>query len=322
MRVVFFGTPHFAVPTLEKLLASPHTVCGVVTQPDRPRGRGQRVLESAVKALAGAHGLPILQPDRLRDPAVADLLRAWRPDLGVVAAYGRLIPESILTLPPHGMINVHASLLPKYRGAAPVQRAVIDGEAETGVTIMRVEPMLDAGPMLARAKRPIAPDETADVIERDLAVLGADLLLEVVGQLETGTAREELQDFMVCSYAPKVTREEGLIDWTLPAIYIHNRVRGLYPWPHAYTYLEGTRVIVLKTRVEEAPADARPGTVVDVSRDAIHVATGHEGRLSVHQIQLEGGRPLAVRDFLAGHRLAPGAFFTGPPSPPPAATGP
>lgn len=310
MRIVFFGTPHFAVPTLETLLASSHTICGVVTQPDRPRDRGQRVSESPVKARAAARGLPILQPDRLRDPAFADALRAWGPDLGVVAAYGKLIPESILALPRHGMINVHASLLPKYRGAAPVQRAVIDGEAETGVTIMRMEKMLDAGPMLASVKRPIAPDETADVIERDLAVLGAGLLLDVVGQLEAGTAREELQDFMVCSYAPKVTKEEGLIDWTLPAVYIHNRVRGLYPWPHAYTYLDGVRVIVLKTRVEEAPTDARPGTVVDVSRDAIHVATGHEGRLAVDDIQLEGGRPMAIRDFLAGHRIAAGMQFT------------
>ena len=309
MRIVFFGTPQFAVPTLEALLGSAHPVCGVVTQPDRPRGRGQRVSESPVKALAAAQGLPTLQPDRLRDPAVADALRAWRPDLGVVAAYGKLIPESMLALPPHGLINVHASLLPKYRGAAPVQRAVIDGEAETGVTIMRVEKMLDAGPMLARVKRPIGPDETADVIERDLALLGAGLLLEVVQQIAAGTVREELQDFMVCSYAPKVTKDEGLIDWTLPALYIHNRVRGLYPWPHAYTYLDGIRLIVLKTRVEDAPTRARPGTVVDLSRDAIHVATGHEGRIAIGRLQLEGGRPLETRDFLAGHRVAPGMHF-------------
>jgi methionyl-tRNA formyltransferase len=310
MRIVFFGTPQFAVPTLATLLASRHTVSGVVTQPDRPRGRGQRVSESPVKTLAAAHGLPILQPDRLRDPAVSDALRTWQPDLGVVAAYGKLIPESVLALPPHGMINVHASLLPKYRGAAPVQRAVIDGETETGVTIMRMEKMLDAGPMLEKVKRPIGPDETADVVERDLAVLGADLLLDVVGQIEAGTVHQELQDFMICSYAPKVTKEEGRIDWTLPASYVHNRVRGLYPWPHAYTYLDGVRLIVLKTRVEETPTDAPPGTVVDVSRDAIHVATGHEGRIAIGQLQLEGGRPMAVRDFLAGHKVRPGTTLT------------
>jgi methionyl-tRNA formyltransferase len=213
------------------------------------------------------------------------------------------------------MINVHASLLPKYRGAAPVHRAVIDGELETGVTIMRVEKMLDAGPMLAKVTRPIGPDETSDVIERDLAELGAALLVQVVDQLADGHVQGELQDFMICSYAPRLTKEEGLIDWALPAIFIHNRVRGLYPWPHAYTYLDGARVIVLKTRIENAPADAPPGTVVEVSRDAIHVATGHAGRIAIEQIQPEGRRPMTARDFLAGHPVSAGARFTGPPSP-------
>ncbi|OFW03718.1 MAG: methionyl-tRNA formyltransferase [Acidobacteria bacterium RIFCSPLOWO2_02_FULL_68_18] len=313
MRIVFFGTPQFAVPSLQKLLASPHSVSGVVTRPDRPRGRGQRVSESPVKALAVAHAAPVTQPDRLDDPGVAQTLRAWKADLGVVAAYGKLIPESLLTLTPHGMINVHASLLPKYRGAAPVQRAVIDGETETGVTIMQMERMLDAGLMLAKVTRPIGPNETADVIERDLAVLGANLLLDVVGQIEAGTVQQERQDFMLCTYAPKVTKEEGLIDWALPATYIHNRVRGLYPWPHAYTYLDAVRLIVLATRVEEGPTGARPGMVVDVTRDAIHVATGHQGRIALEQVQLEGGRPMSVQYFLSGHRVAPGACFAGRP---------
>jgi methionyl-tRNA formyltransferase len=310
LRIVFFGTPEFAVPTLKALLASRHPVVGVVTQPDRPRGRGRRVSEPPVKAAATAAGVPVIQPDRLRDPAVLDTLREWQPDLGVVAAYGKLIPEDVLHLPRHGMINVHASLLPKYRGAAPIHRAVIDGEAETGVTIMRVEKMLDAGPMLAKAKRPIGPDETSDVIEPDLARLGASLLVDVVEQIAAGTVQQELQDFMLCSYAPKLTKEEGLIDWTLPASYIHNRVRGLFPWPHAYTYLDGTRIIVLTTRVEEAAADAPPGTVIGVTRDAIHVVTGHDGRLAIERVQLEGGRPLTVREFLAGHPIQVGATFS------------
>lgn len=310
LSIVFFGTPEFAMPTLERLLSSRHAVRGVVTQPDRRKGRGQQVSESPVKRVARAHGVPVIQPDRLRDPEVIDTLRGWAPDLGVVAAYGKLIPEDVLSIPRHGMINVHASLLPKYRGAAPVHRAVIDGEPETGVTIMRVEKMLDAGPMLAKVRRPIGPDETSDVIERDLARIGADLLLEVVDQIAAGTAREELQDFMVCSYAPKVTKEEGLIDWTLPASFIHNRVRGLYPWPHAYTYLDGTRIIILKTHVEEAPASAPPGTIVDVSRQRLHVATGHDGRLAIVRLQLEGGRPMTVQEFLAGHRVQAGQRFT------------
>ena len=310
LRVVFFGTPAFAVPTLEALLASRHPVVGVVTQPDRPRGRGRRVSDSPVKAAAIAAGLPVIQPDRLRDPAVLDTLRRWQPDLGVVAAYGKLIPDDVLTLPRHGMINVHASLLPKYRGAAPIHRAVIDGEAETGVTIMRVETMLDAGPMLAKVTRPIGPDDTSDVIEPDLARLGASLLVDVVDQIATGTVQQELQNVLLCSYAPKLTKDEGLIDWTLPASTIHNRVRGLYPWPHAYTYLAGTRIIVLRTRVDDAATDAPPGTVVDVTRDAVHVATGHHGRVALERVQLEGGRPLTVREFLAGHPVRAGAAFS------------
>ena len=312
LRVVFFGTPQFAVPTLETLLDSRHEVCGVVTQPDRPRGRGKQVSDSPVKALAVARGLPILQPERLKDPAVTEALRAWRPDLGVVAAYGKLIPEALLTLPRHGLINVHASLLPKYRGAAPVHRAVIDGEHETGVTIMRVEQLLDAGPMLAKVVRPIGPDDTSDAVERDLARLGAGLLLSVVDQIAAGTQQEERQDFMVCSYAPRLTKDEGLIDWSLPAADVHNRVRGLYPWPHAYTYLGGARLILLKTRVAPQATDAAPGTVVEVSRDALHVATGHGERIAIEQVQREGGRPLQTREFLAGHPVAAGARFGGP----------
>lgn len=312
LRIVFFGTPKFAVPTLRHLLASRHQVVGVVTQPDRPRGRGHQVSDSPVKALALEHGIPIIQPERLKPPDVAATLREWRPDLGVVAAYGRILPEDLINLPRLGMINVHASLLPKYRGAAPVHRAVIDGEPETGVTIMRLEKTLDTGPMFAKATRPIGPDETSDVVERDLAELGAPLLVTVVGQLADGTAVEELQDFMTASYAPKVSREEGLLDWSLPAVYIHHRVRGLYPWPHAYSHLDGVRLILLKTRVESETTDAASGTVVDVSRDAIHVATGHEGRIAILELQAEGRRPLTVCDFLAGHPIRPGARFTAP----------
>jgi methionyl-tRNA formyltransferase len=311
LRLVFFGTPQFAVPTLQHLMASRHTVCGVVTQPDRPRGRGQKVTDAPVKALAVAHHLPLLQPDRLRDPTVADILAAWRPDLGVVAAYGKLIPGSLLRLPRLGMINVHASLLPSYRGAAPVHRAVIAGDARTGVTIMRVIERLDAGAMFETVTRPIAPDETSDVVERDLAELGASLLVTVVDRIAAGTAHEEPQDDARATYAPRLTKEEGLIDWTLGAIDIHNRVRGLYPWPHAYTYLDGGRLIVLQTSVVEAAADAAPGTIVGVTRDALHVATGDGGRIAITRLQLEGKRPMSVREFLAGRAIAPGSRLSG-----------
>jgi methionyl-tRNA formyltransferase len=310
LRIVFFGTPQFAVPTLQKLLDSRHTVCGVVTQPDRPRGRGQQVSDSPVKALAVERGLPLLQPARLKDPAFAAALRDWRPDIGVVAAYGKIIPDDILALPRLGMINVHASLLPKYRGAAPIQRAIIDGEAVTGVTIMRIETLLDAGAMLARVTRPIGPDDTSDVVERDLARLGADLLVEVLEQVAAGTEQGERQDFMLATFAPRLTKEEGVLDWSLPAAYIHNRVRGLHPWPHASTHLDGARIIILKTRVDAGTGDAPPGTIVRVSADAIHVATGHGGRIAIEQLQPEGRRPMSAREFAAGRRLEAGMRFT------------
>lgn len=311
LRIVFFGTPQFAVPTLERLLGSHHHLCGVVTQPDRPRGRGQKVSDSPVKALAVARHLPVIQPERLRDPEVARVIGSWHPDLGVVAAYGRLIPETLLTMPRHGMINVHPSLLPKYRGAAPVHRAVINGDAETGVTIMRVIARLDAGPMFASTTRPIGPDETSERVEHDLSEQGADLLVTVADQIAAGTAREQPQDDAMATYAARLTKEEGLIDWTQSARAIHNRVRGLYPWPHAYTFLDGLRLIVLATHVVQDGADATPGTVVSVSRDAIDVATG-AGRLSIDTVQPDGRRSMRIRDFLAGRPVARGARL-GPP---------
>jgi methionyl-tRNA formyltransferase len=312
VKIVYFGTPDFAVPTLRTLIASPHEVVGVVTQPDKRRGRGQKVTEGPVKTLALAHGLPVFQPSRLRDADVLPTIAAWQPDLGVVAAYGKIIPDDLLTLPRFGMINVHASILPNYRGAAPVHRAVIDGAAHTGVTIMRVITQLDAGEMFAKVKRPIGPDETSDAVERDLAELGATLLLQVVDEIANGTATTEPQDDMLASYAQRLTKEEGLVDWSLPAIYVHNRVRGLYPWPHAYSYVNGERLILLRSRVEpaaHADSPAEPGTIVDVQRDAIVVACGFGGALAITELQPEGRRPMRVRDFVAGHPVAVGARF-------------
>jgi methionyl-tRNA formyltransferase len=312
MRIVYFGTPAFAVPTLRTLIASPHQVVGVVTQPDKRRGRGQKVTEGPVKTLALEHGLPVFQPSRLRDADVLPTIAAWQPDLGVVAAYGKIIPDDLLTLPRFGMINVHASILPNYRGAAPVHRAVIDGAAETGVTIMRVITLLDAGAMFAKVKRPIGPDETSDVVERDLAELGATLLLQVVDEIAAGRATTEPQDDMLASYAQRLTKEEGLVDWSLPSIYLHNRVRGLYPWPHAYSYLNGERLILLRSHVEPPGSPAAPGTIVDVQRDAFVVACGFDSRLAITELQPEGRRPMRVRDFLAGHPVAVGAQFSTP----------
>jgi methionyl-tRNA formyltransferase len=311
VRVVFFGTPQFAVPSLEHLIASSHQVVGVVTQPDRPRGRGQKVTDAPVKTTAQRHGVPVYQPARLRDPEVEGMLRNWAPDLGVVAAYGKIIPESLLSLPRLGMINVHASLLPRYRGAAPVQRAVMDGEPLTGVTIMRMVAALDAGGMFAKVTRPIGPDDTSDVVERDLADLGAALLLDVIDDLVAGTAIEEPQDDRLSTYAAKITKDEGIIDWSLPAADIHNRIRGLYPWPHAYTYLDHERLILLRSHVGSPGSSELPGTIVDMSGGLLHVATGQSGQLIIDEVQPEGRRAMKTRDYLAGHPMQPGARFTG-----------
>ncbi len=315
LRLVFFGTPDFAVPSLQAMIDSRHDVVGVVTQPDRPRGRGQQVLASPVKQLALASGVPVLQPERLKDEAFLTAYRAWQADLGVVAAYGKILPAAVLSAPPLGLVNVHASLLPRHRGAAPVHRAVMAGDAETGVSIMGVVAALDAGPVFATVTRPIGPDDTSMQVERDLAVLGADLLMRVVEDLAAGTAHSVPQDDARATYAHRLDRSEGPIDWSRSADEVHNRVRGLQPWPMAWTVLHGTRLIVVQTRrVAGDPASGdQPGTVVAVSRDGIRVQTG-TGALDITMVQPEGRRPMTARDFAAGHRLVPGVRLTGPAS--------
>ena len=308
LRVAFFGTPAFAVPTLDALLASRHTVVGVVTQPDRPRGRGQKISDAPVKARAVAAGLPILQPDKLKDPVFVGAFAALTADLAVVAAYGKILPESLIATPRFGMINVHASLLPKYRGAAPVHRAVIAGEPETGVTIMRVVKALDAGPMMATVRRSIRPDETSDVVERDLADLGAALLVDVVDRIAQGQAVETPQDDSQATYAPRLTKGDGIVDWTLPAVRIHNLIRGLYPWPHAFSFLEGRRLILLKSKVCEGMA-AAPGTIVEADADRLVVATASDA-IRLLELQPEGKRRLTAREFLSGHPVTEGQRFS------------
>jgi methionyl-tRNA formyltransferase len=316
VRIVFFGTPEFAVPSLQAILQSGrHEVAAVITQPDRPRGRRQRVQQTPVKRAALAWA-PVLQPERIRTAGFLADLESFRPDLGVVAAYGRILPDDVLSVPRLGMINVHASLLPKYRGAAPVHRAVMDGERETGVTIMRVVRALDAGPMFAHAAVAIGPDDTSEDVERLLAERGAGLLIDVIDRIAAGTAHEEPQDDSRATYAPKITKEDGPIDWTLPAETIHNRVRGLHPWPHASTTIGDERTLVLRSLVaavsgtavtvaDEAPTEFPPGTVVGVARDAIHVATGR-GTLAIVQLKPEGRRAMTAREFLAGRPISTG----------------
>jgi methionyl-tRNA formyltransferase len=310
VRIVFFGTPDFAVPTLQALHHSRHHVVGVVTQPDRARGRGQHSQPAPVKQLAAQYGLSILQPERLRDDGFLEKLRAFDADLGVVAAYGKILTDAVLAVPRLGIINVHASLLPKYRGAAPIHRAVMAGETMTGATIMRVVKALDAGPMISSVSRPIGDNETSAEVERDIARLGAAALVKAVDALAAGRASERPQIESDATYAHKIEKSDGVIDWSRRAREIHNQIRGLHPWPHAFSDLQGERIILLRSEVErDLPGPrAAPGTILDAHSDQFRVQTG-EGVLRLLMLQREGRRPLTAREFLAGRRIEPGARF-------------
>jgi methionyl-tRNA formyltransferase len=304
LRIVFLGTPEFALPTLTALIESRHQVVGVVTQPDRPRGRGQQLAPPPTKGLATEHGIDVLQPLKMRDEAFLSALRALRADLGVVAAYGRILTDEILAIPRLGMINVHASLLPRWRGAAPVHRAVIAGDTETGVTIMRVVRELDAGPMLAEARHAIGPEVTSTEVERALAAQGADLLVEVVDALADGRSVERPQPETGITYADRLTREDSPLDWRRDAASLHNQVRGLHPWPLAATTLDGHRLIVIRTSVVGG-AGGDPGVVLEAAGDRLVVATG-DGAVRLLEVKPEGRRAMSARDFMLGHRVTPG----------------
>jgi methionyl-tRNA formyltransferase len=314
-RIVFFGTPDFAVPTLQALHDSRHPVAGVVTQPDRARGRGQHSQPGPIKRLAEQYGVMVLQPERLREDGFLESLRALDADLGVVAAYGKILTDAVLAIPARGLINVHASLLPRYRGAAPIHRAVMAGETTTGITIMRVVKALDAGPMISRVTRSVGENETSAEVERDIARLGARALVEAVDALADGRAIETPQNESEATYAPKIEKADGIVNWLRPAREIHNQIRGLHPWPHAYSDLQGERTILLRSEFEaERPgAPPLPGTVLDADADELRVQTG-EGVLRLLMLQREGRRPVTAREFLSGRRIEPGARFLSSPA--------
>jgi methionyl-tRNA formyltransferase len=310
LRVVFFGTPDFAVPSLDALLASRHQVVAVVTQPDRPRGRGHKTTIGPVKARAEAAGVPILQPERLKDQLFLDALTAPGADLGVVARYGKILTDAVLATPRLGMINVHASLLPRHRGAAPVHRAIIAGDTETGVTIMRVVKALDAGPMLATVSRAIGPNDTSDEVERDLASKGAALLIVTIDALTEGRAPEIPQidcrrDLCPPPHErrwPRRLESSGRSD--------SQPDPGLHPWPHAFTFARGQRLILHRAVPGTATSRAsRPPRSSEAAGDRIVVGTG-KGSLNLLVVQVEGKRPMAAREFLAGHPLTAGERFT------------
>lgn len=308
MRLVFMGTPDFALPSLNALHHSDHTVLAVVCQPDRPKGRGGRVTPPPVKAMAERFELPVLQPVKMKEPAFLDRLRGLKPDVIVVVAFGRILPPVILDLAPRGCINLHASLLPKYRGAAPIQWAIINGEPETGVTTMRLDPGMDTGDILLQERMPILPEETAGTLSTRLAERGAELMIRTLKGLESGEIVPVRQDHNRATLAPILEKESGNIDWTDSAVHILNRIRGLTPWPGAYTFYQDERWSIWKARLGDAPTDRPPGTILTVHRDVFSVATG-QGVLEILEIQPANRRRMTVREFLAGHAIEPGALL-------------
>jgi methionyl-tRNA formyltransferase len=302
MRVVFMGTPDFAVPSLNALISSGHQVVGVFTQPDRPKGRSKQVAESPVKRAARTAGLTVYQPERVRRPESVELVKTLGPELMVVVGYGQIIPQTMIDLPKYGILNVHASLLPKYRGAAPIQWAIANGETRTGVTIMQIDAGLDTGDMLLKASVLIAEDETAPELSTRLASLGAGLLIEALQQIATQSVRREKQNEAEATYAPVLKKEDGLIDWSRPARQIYDRLRGFAPWPGAYTTFRGHQLLLLSARVAEI-SRASPGTLQS-DRRTLLAACGENSALELLEVQLGGKNRMSAQAFINGYKPA------------------
>ena len=299
------GTPDFAVPSLAALLEAGHEVCGVFCQPDKPVGRHQNKLQAPpVKQFALSKDIPVFQPVKLRDGTALAQLKELAPELIVVAAYGRILPDDILALPPKGCINVHSSLLPKYRGAAPINWAVINGDAETGVTIMHMATELDAGDIIDQVSTPIAPDETVEAVHDRLAALGGELLVKVVGEIAAGTAKRTPQDHEKATLAPMLSRALSPIDWTRPAKAIHDQVRGLVPWPATSTDILGGGVVKVYAVTETGETTGKaPGTILAAGNPGIDVACGDGKVIRITELQAPGSRRMAAADYLRGHPL-------------------
>ena len=308
MRIVFAGTPEFAAQHLQALLEAGRQVVAVYTQPDRPAGRGQKLMPSPVKQLAVEHGIPVHQPQTLRDPAAQAELAALQPDLMVVVAYGLILPQAVLDTPRLGCINSHASLLPRWRGAAPIQRAVEAGDAESGVTVMQMEAGLDTGPMLLKVTTPIGTEDTGGTLHDRLAELGARAIVEAVDGLEAGTLKGEAQDDALACYAHKLSKDEARLDWSRPAVDLERQIRALHPWPICHSGLSGEAVKVHAAQL--ADGSGAPGTILDAGKDGLRVACG-QGALLLTRLQLPGGKPLAFSDLYNSRReqFAAGLVF-------------
>ena len=303
--IVFMGTPQIAAATLERLLDGPDSVVGVVTRPDRPSGRGQKNTPSPVRKVAEARGIPVVAAEKIRTPEFLETLRGWRPEIIVVVAYGRILPKTILELAPLGCVNVHYSLLPKYRGAAPAAWTIINGESEGGVTTMQLVEKMDAGKIYLQKAVPLAADETTGTLQAKLTPLGARLLLETLQRLKDGTLVARVQDESQATLAPILRKEDGLIDWTQPAVAIERRVRGLNPWPGSYSYLNGKMLKVHRAKIALDGTTRNPGEVVRADSGGFWVATG-SGVIDLEEVQLENKKKLSGVEFIRGARVKAG----------------
>lgn len=300
MNIVFAGTPEIAAHCLEALLNSEHNIVAVYTQPDRPAGRGKKLTPSPVKVLAEQHNLPVLQPETLKTPDASETLNAFNADVMVVVAYGLILPEALLNIPAHGCVNVHTSLLPKYRGAAPVQHAILNNEKQTGVTIMQLDKGCDTGPILAQAACDISPEDTTASLLEKLTHLGSETLLNTLSALASDEVSPQPQDDSLATHAHKIKKTDACIDWTQAAEKIDCLVRAYLPWPVVYSFIENERIRVLKAKAVSQSSQETPGTILDVTPEHIQVATG-KGRINLEMIQFPGKNPMTIRDVLNGH---------------------
>ncbi len=310
MRIVFMGTPDFAVPSLKALVETGHEVCGVFTQPDKPKNRGMKLQQSPVKQYALEAGLTVYQPAKMRDGEALSILQRLKPDLIAVAAYGKILPVDILELPRLGCVNVHSSLLPKYRGAAPINWAILNGDDETGVTIMYMAEGMDTGDILTQAVTPIDINENAAQLFDRLAQMGAELLVETVEGLETGTVKPVPQDESRASHASMLSREQSPMDWGRTARQLHDQVRGLFPWPSATAELDGVRCKILRTALSGETTNKAPGTVLQADKKGLRAACGDGGVLDILELQPDGKKAMAATAFLLGHPILMGTMLT------------